>query len=137
MAEQPTRKGMEMYTPRDFTLRSLNGYVVDFKANQPTLVPHKAVDEAIAIGAVFTNAEDQRLNVTEPPQVTEPPMGFERKQKLFEALTLMAERNNDEDFTPGSKPKLEAVKSAVGFDVDRKEINDSWNEVMQARANAS
>jgi len=137
VAEQPTRKGMEMYTPRDYTLRSLFGYTVDFKANEPVIVPHRAVEEAIAIGAVFTNPQEQRLNVTEPPKVVEPPMGFERKQKLFDTLTAMAERNSPEDFTPGSKPKLESVKAAVGFDVDRKEVNDIWNEVMKARANAS
>jgi hypothetical protein len=136
-APQPIRKGMEMYTPRDFTLRSLYGYTVDFKANEPTIVPHRAVEEAIAIGAVFTNEKEQRVLVTDPPKVEEPPMGFERKQKLFTLLAEMAERNSPEDFTPGSKPKLDAVKTAAGFDVDRKEVNEVWNEVMQAKANAS
>lgn len=136
MAE-PTRKGMEMYTPRDYILRSVYGYTVEFKANEPVIVPSRVIDEAIAIGAVFTNAVEQRLNVTEPPKVEEVPQGFERKQKLYDALAVIAERNSPEEFTPGSKPKLEAVKTAVGFDVDRKEVNDVWNSVMQARANAS
>jgi hypothetical protein len=130
------RKGMQMYTPRNYTLRSIHGYVVQFVANEPCVVPHRAVDEAIAIGAVFSNRDEQKLRVEAPPQIEEPPMGFIREQKLFDALTVMAEANNPEDFTPGSKPKLEAVKAAVGFDVERKEVNDSWNKVMQAKANA-
>ena len=131
------RKGLAMYMPRDYTLRSLSGYSVEFKANEPVIVPHRAVDEAIAIGAVMANPEQQKVLVTEPKQIVEPPMGFEREQILFTSLSKLAEVNSTEAFTPGGKPKLEVVKDAVGFDVDRKEVNAVWDKVMQARANAA
>jgi hypothetical protein len=108
------RKGMLMYMPRDYLLRSINGYAIEFEANKPVIVPHRAVDEAIAIGAVMANPEQQKTLVTG-----------------------MAEANDTESFTPGGKPKLEAVKDIVGFDVDRKEVNAVWDKVMQARANAA
>jgi hypothetical protein len=131
------RKGMLMYMPRDYLLRSINGYAIEFEANKPVIVPHRAVDEAIAIGAVMANPEQQKTLVTDPKVLKEAPMGFEREQMMFTAMTGMAEANDTESFTPGGKPKLEAVKDIVGFDVDRKEVNAVWDKVMQARANAA
>jgi len=129
--------GKLMYMPKDHLLRSINGCTVQFKTNEPIMVPARAVDEAITIGAVFSNKEEQRVLVDEPPKLVEPAMGFEREQDIFNACAALADRNNPDDFTPGSKPTLEAVKNIVGYDIDRKEVNKVWMKVMQARANAA
>lgn len=126
-----------MYMPRNFTLRSRFGPVVDFVANEERNVPQMAVDEAIAIGAVFVNRQEQKILVEDPPAPKAPSMGFQREQEIFDACVQLAEKNNPEDFTPNSKPKLEPVKTLVGYDVDRKEINTVWMKVMSARANGS
>jgi len=126
-----------MYMPRTFTLRSRFGAVIDFKANEEINVPQMAVDEAIAIGAVFADKQEQKILVDEPPQIKAPSVGFQREQEIFDACVKLAEKNNPEDFTPGSKPKLEPIKSIVGYDVDRKEINTIWMKVMSARANGT
>lgn len=131
------RKGKLMYMPRDYKLLSLTGYSIQFRANVPTIVPSRAIDEAIAIGAVFSNKEEQKVLVDEPRKLIEPAVGFEREQHIYDACTKIMISNHPDDFTPGSKPTIAAVRALVGYDVDRKEINDIWNKVMSAQANAS
>jgi len=134
----PKRNGKMMRMPRDFHLNTSLGVSVNFKADEPTFVPYRAVNAAIERGAVFVDPTNQKVLAPEPPrEFKEPPMGFEREELLFQACAKIAERNNPDDFTPGSKPKLAAVKDLAGFDADRKEINDTWHKVMQARANAA
>lgn len=126
-----------MYMPRDFTLRSRFGSVVGFEANEATNVPQMAVDEAIALGAVFADKQEQRILVDEKPEVKVPSMGFQREQEIFNACVALAEKNSPDDFTPGSKPKLDSVVAILGYDTDRKEVNKIWMRVMSARANAA
>jgi hypothetical protein len=126
-----------MYMPRTFMLRSRFGATVQFVANEPVNVPQMAVDEAIQIGAVFADQQEQKVLVDEPPEIKAPSMGFQREQEIFDACVTLAEKNSPEDFTPGSKPKLDKIKAIVGYDVDRKEVNTVWQKVMSARANGA
>jgi hypothetical protein len=125
-----------MYMPRDFILRSKHGYAVKFEANEPARVPYQVIDEAIAIGAVFVNADEQKILVEEPKELETPDLGFEREQKIYNAMIELANENDAEKFTPGGKPKLAVLTEMVGYDVDQKETSALWKKVMQARANA-
>lgn len=126
-----------MYMPRDYMLVAGSGHSFQFKANEPQAVPDVAVDDVIKIGGVFYNKEEQKILVDEPPSIEVPAMGFAREQKIFDACVELINKNSNEAFTPGGKPKLDAVKEIVGFDVDRKEVNDVFSKAMQAQANAT
>lgn len=128
---------MMMYMPRDFNLISKRGICVEFIADEPTSVPERAVDEAIAIGAVFVDKKEQKILIDEKPVIKAPSMGFVREQEIFDACVALAEQNSSDAFTPAGKPKLESVKTIVGYDIDRKEVNKIWTKVMSARANAA
>lgn len=125
-----------MYMPRDFVLHSKHGHAIQFVANEPVRVPHPVIDEAIAIGAVFANKEEQKILVDEKPVIKAPDLGFEREQKIYDAMHALMTENDPDKFTPGGKPKLAVVAEMVGYDVDRKEADTLWKKVMQSRANA-
>jgi hypothetical protein len=125
-----------MYMPRDFILHSRNGHAIKFEANKPVRVPYPAIDEAIAIGAVFSNKEDQKILVDEKPELKAPDLGFEREQKIYDAMHAIMIENDPDKFTPGGKPKLAELSESVGYEVDRKEADALWKKVMQSRANA-
>jgi hypothetical protein len=126
-----------MYMPRDFVLHSKFGHAIQFVANEQVRVPYPAIDEAIAIGAVFANKEDQKILVDEKPELKTPDLGFEREQKLYDAMHEVAKENDPDKFTPGGKPKLSVVVEMVGYDLDRKEVDTVWKKVMQSIANAA
>lgn len=125
-----------MYMPRDFILRSKHGHAIAFEANEPVRVPYPIIDEAIALGAVFADGEDQKILADEPKEVVTPDLGFEREQKIYDAMHSLMAENDPDKFTPGGKPKLSVLAEMVGYDVDQKESNDLWKKVMQSRANA-
>lgn len=125
-----------MYMPRDFVLHSLHGHAIQFKANEPVRVPYPAIDEAIAIGAVFANKEEQKILVDEKPELKQPDLGFEREEKIYKAMHSIMLENDPDKFTPGGKPKLAVLTEMVGYEVDRKEADTLWKKVMQSRANA-
>lgn len=126
-----------MYMPRDFILRTKKGHAIQFEANVPVRVPYPCIDEAISIGAVFENTDDQKILVDEKPDVTTPDLGFEREQKLYDACHKIAADNDPDMFTPGGKPKLAALSELVGYEIDRKEADVAWVKVMQSIANAA
>ena len=70
-----------MQTNRDFRLSSLNGYVVNFKANEPTSVPPHCYVEAVGIGAVKCELQPE-------PEVQEEK---EKHPSIAEAAKLEAE----------------------------------------------
>jgi len=125
-----------MYMPRDFVLRSKHGHAIAFVANEPVRVPYPVIDEAIALGAVFANSEDQKVLAPEEKELKTPDLGFEREQKIYDAMISLANENDPEKFTPGGRPKLKVLTEMVGYDVDQKECQTLWKKVMQARANA-
>jgi hypothetical protein len=125
-----------MYMPRDYTLHSKFGHAIQFEANKHIRVPYPVIDEAIAIGAVFANKEDQKILVDEKPEVEAPDLGFEREQKIYNAMHALMIENDSDKFTPGGKPKLAELAEMVGYEVDRKEADTLWKKVMQSQANA-
>jgi hypothetical protein len=125
-----------MYMPRDFVLRSKHGHAIAFTANEPVRVPFPVIDEAIALGAVFADGADQKVLADEPKEVKTPDLGFEREQKIYDAMISLANENDADKFTPGGKPKLKVLAEMVGYEVDQKEVTDLWKKVLQSIANA-
>lgn len=127
-----------MQTNRDFRLSSLNGYVVNFRADQPALVPPNAYLEAIGIGAVLCDEQPE----PEPEQKTDTPSVAETAKLEAEAkfeyikqacLKLMAE-NDSTAFKADGSPKVLSVISTLEPQAPRPtaaEIQDVWDRLRE------
>lgn len=109
---------------RDYTVRSTNG-VISFKKDEPTAVPPELHREVIAIGAQLVEGSEVELIDAEKPAKYEPNI-LEREEELFAAFEIISERNDSNDFTGAGTPTVKAIERIVEFDVERKEITDTW-----------
>jgi hypothetical protein len=68
MSNLETPKGpVIMQTSRDVRLSSMSGFVINFKANEPTRVPPQCFQEAIRTGAVEVDVEDRPAEAAPSP----------------------------------------------------------------------
>lgn len=136
--QAPDRPVM-MQTNRDFRLSSLNGYVVNFRANTPTSVPPNAYIEAVGIGAVeceeqpeFTLAEEKK----EHPSIAEAAkLEAEAKYSYIKqaCLQLMAE-NDSTAFKADGYPKVASLIEALPPEAPRPtagEINEVYDALRE------
>lgn len=127
------RRHREMLMPRDFFLQTKSGFTVTFKANVPTPVHPHCVEDAINHGAVY--ADGTLHKPAEEPEKPEPLFGHERKNAIYETLMRMKDRSDPDEFTANGLPKLKPIGNDLGFEVDRKEVDAVWREILAARAN--
>lgn len=80
--------------------------------------------EAIARGALPGG-----ISVEEPS--SEP--GFNRKQAIVDALNLMLDGGDENDFTNQGKPDLRKLNARLGFQVAREEADAAWSELTAAK----
>lgn len=118
-------KTIEMIALRNVTLRTLSGYCVKFKKNEPAMVPMNCVEEAMAIGAVPVEPKDIE---PEEPKFTPEPVGLEREEAIMTAMDMLVEENARNKFTAGGKPTRAAMRDALGFEIDNREINQMWSK---------
>lgn len=104
-----------MQTNRDFRLSSLNGCVINFKANEPALVPPHVYREAIGIGAVLAEVEqpaakeeEPKASVTSIAEAAKAEAEAERSYVTQACLALIA-KGDDGDFKADGYPKLLSV----------------------------
>ena len=98
---------------RRFTLRTTKGHVIKFEKDRPTWVPPIAVHDAIAIGA--RSVDGKNLDNIEDDDNTQIPMSpQERKDKVFEAFTIMKERSERLDFTASGVPNAKRLPRSPG-----------------------
>jgi len=129
-------KAKKMKMLKDFRLITTMGYVVDFKAEQPIRVPPMAVEMAIEKGAIFCEEDEKFIPNNELTESVEPVFGYERKQAIYDVCKTIAAKNESEAFTATGVPKLPLVVEEMGYQVDRKEVNEAWKAVQQSIANA-
>jgi len=108
-----------MQTNRDFRLASLNGWVVNFKANEPVRVPPNCYVEAVGIGAVVCDEQPEPEPVVEKeaqhPSIAEAAkLEAEAKYSYVRqaCLQLMAE-NDTTAFKADGYPKAANVIAAL------------------------
>jgi len=110
---------------RNYTHRSLLGHSVEFKKGEPVFVPPILEKEVVAIGAQRVDGENPAV-VDEAP-VTPPELTDDQRQdELYAAFDLLVERNETTDFTAQGIPTVKAVEKIVGFNVEKKEVAESY-----------
>lgn len=104
-----------MITNRDFRLSSMSGFVVNFKADQPTRVPPMCYVEAVGIGAVVVEDQPEPEKVEEPkvdPSIAEAAR-LEQEAKITYVekaiVALMDKEDNGPDFKADGYPMHKSV----------------------------
>jgi hypothetical protein len=118
---------------RNFNLRTKFGHIISFRKGEPTHVPPVCYEDAIAIGA---EPEDPS-KVQMPEEITDlpkPPEGMERNRTIREAMLKLEKRNQRGDFTAGGAPHAKVLSGLVGFEVDPRERDQIWRDILVKRA---
>lgn len=120
---------------RKYLHRSLMGHTISFEKGQPTYVPPECEKEVVSFGAECVDAEAPDVLDPEKPVIRELSLG-ERKDELFAAFDLIAEKNDSKEFTAQGVPTVKAVERVTGFDVEKMEVVEAWGEWKIAKAEA-
>jgi len=126
----------EFVLNRTHTLRSTQGFIVNFEKGQPVYVPPALVKEALEIGADPVEDVDKTtvlLGAEEKPK--EPDLtAEERKLMIVESFSQLERENNRTDFAASGQPKPAAVARVVGFTPEKREVDDAWRSYKEAKA---
>jgi len=118
---------MNFVMARDRVVVSLVGRAVEFKKGVPTHVPPEMWKEVMEAGAV--PEEEIPEPVAKPSN--EPTTPHERHAALMEVFATMAADNKREEFTAAGTPHLKALASRLGWTVDARERDASWNDYLK------
>jgi hypothetical protein len=118
---------------RNYLHRSLLGHTIRFDKGQPVHVPPECEREVAAFGAERVDGPAIDLIDPEKPPVRELSLD-ERKEEIFAAFDLIAEKNDSKEFTAQGVPTVKAVERITGFDVDKSEVLEGWSEWKIAKA---
>lgn len=114
---------------RDHVLRTTKGLSVRFKKGESVWVPPALTHDAVSIGAVPVDEAVDVIDSGAPEQVILSPE--QRKDKIREAIRVMLQRNERNDFTANGYPDARRMKALTGFDVDTRERDDVWLQYQQ------
>lgn len=128
-----------MQTNRDFRLSSLNGCVINFKANTPHLVPPNAYREAIGIGAVVCDEQPQPKPVEEKVErhgiAEAAKLEAEAKfEYIKQACLQLLAQNDNTAFKADGRPKMAQLIAAMPPEAPRptaQEIAHVFDELTQ------
>lgn len=120
-----------MKSLRTFTINSLTGHSVNFKANEARLVPAEVVQEAMEKGAVPVDEKDLPVDTPDEQPAGRPDDPKEAFNAIKAVVALVVERNDTEDFTASGTPKAEIVNSMLGWETNAKERTSALKLVKQ------
>lgn len=126
------KQSRSMVLNRNLTLDTIYGQSIRFVKNEPTHVPSICVAAALAIGAEFVDGSG--VEVEEPEAVGEPMDPAERAMRTLAAVTQLADKNNNADFTAAGMPKVDSVGHVLGYKASAKEIATAWQAYHDAKA---
>lgn len=134
-AVQPLPPQHYFVAARDMMLRSTLGYVLTIKKGEPTHIPkvlhtlalEKGLTPCDKDGRPLELEEAQKVVPPEPVRLKAPEDAEERKAAILAVIKDMVARNSSADFGGGGLPKTDAVRLALGWHVDSKEIAQIWN----------
>lgn len=120
---------------RNYTLRSTKGHMINFAKGEPTYVPPIMVPEVIALGAESVDGPVDAVDVLGDEIVIAPELPpDEREAILLKAYPAMVTANKRYDFTGQGIPNLKALSAIVGFVVDKRELDATWQKYLDAKA---
>lgn len=115
---------------RNYLLNTTKGYSINFKKNQPTPVPPRCVEDAVAIGAQPVDPDDgDVLGEEEQPEPSLSPA--DREAKVFEAFGIMKARNERSDFTASGLPNNKRLPALLGFELTNRERDTYWQKYRE------
>lgn len=129
----------QMICQRDYTLRTLTGHVIHFKAGQPKEVPYECVDAALAVniipaaGGFADRPEEKHVG---PSRIAS--MSPEMREAIF--LHTIHELVRDGDsvcFDGGGKPKITAIRDRCGLELTATERSKLWDKYRDIIASNS
>lgn len=127
--------GLMMVCPRNYTLRTTTGHVIEFKANVAKRVPDNCVELALAVN-ILPASKDATL----PAHRDTSALGFTKvramPQLLREAIVMrcideLVREGAKESFSGGGRPKVNVVRDRVGIDVTAGEMEKAWNRYRE------
>jgi hypothetical protein len=121
---QLLQKDCMMISLRDIRISNVFGKTVFLKANEPTLVPGRLVDDASAAGCVPYNEDEYRSH--REAKAKEAEAVVEREELLVSAVQRMVERNVVTDFTATGLPRLEALNTEAGIEATAQERDQAY-----------
>ncbi len=121
---------VQMMMGRDYTLRTMQGHAIRFKAMEPKWIPKSVENEAMRFGAFPVDPEDKAVQQSEQQQreaaqePTEP-----REERIRDTIKAMIDENNRDDFTGTGRPKTDVIMKRAQLDTlhaqERDEIHDA------------
>lgn len=128
-------KGMtEVVSNRDYTLATLLGHTIFFKAGKKTMCPDMVLEEAIAVGIIPTDNSDlpgpPGLDGPLPAEVT----GSARVAQIRDIIEALVERNGRGDFTASGIPSKKVIEHALGYRIDDSELGKVWHTIQLEKA---
>lgn len=123
----------EFISLRSFSLSSLTGHSAVFEAGVPKDIPAALVPDAMAAGCVPANEASIPFH-DDASRAKVEFVGDVRRSMLYLAVKAVAEKNDSKEFDGGGVPKTAAVVSRLGFEVQRKEVTDIWQEYTEMKA---
>lgn len=121
---------------RDFVLATTAGHRIRFAKGEPVNVPPRVVPDAVAIGATPADGSEPDIAPKAPASEPVDSQDPEKREKmLLDAMRLLADRNDKDDFGGDNSPKIDAIRALVGFKIDRNERDQLWqkyNELVAA-----
>ena len=114
---------------RDYTLVTTKGHTIRFQKGTPTHVPKEVFADAVAIGALAEDGSDP--NIIKDEVAKKVVDSADRAPLIRKALEKIVAVNKRADFTAAGIPTEKAVEREVGFDVDKRELNEVWNQMHE------
>lgn len=115
---------------RNFILNTTKGHSIRFVKDQPTNVPPRCIEDAVAIGAQPVDPKDGDV-LGEEEQVQPSLSPAEREAKVFEAFGIMKTRNERGDFTASGLPNNKRLPSLLGFELTNRERDSYWQKFRE------
>lgn len=125
-----------MKCARNFTLRSLSGHVITFKADEPTLVPDPCIDEALAVNIIPCEgkyAPEKGESSPRTMRVAAMPAEL-REALLLHAIDELYREGETKDFDGGGKPKAYSISGRAGLDISATERTKLWDKYRDLKA---
>lgn len=119
------------------TIASLLGHTIEFPGREGEKlhfvhVPDVLIPECVNAGL----ATEEDLPEQEESKVPQRPASPEEvKSQLFDAFEMLVKAGERDSFSGNGKPKVKAVQSLVGWEVDNATLTDAWSAYQLASAN--